>query len=105
MSIIDMFHQLAEDLTAVGIKDHVDIKVSSTLMNRLNNEIGLDRHFVAMHIGDIVTIRDVGQSIVTTTPISNLPNIQQLDPPCNHEYVDVGFMHSKLVCKHCNVEK
>lgn len=26
-------------------------------------------------------------------------------PSCQHEYVDVGFMHPKVVCKHCNVEK
>lgn len=26
-------------------------------------------------------------------------------PKCNHEFIDVGFSHSKLVCKHCDTEK
>ena len=24
---------------------------------------------------------------------------------CSHVWVDVGFMHSKVVCKHCDIEK
>ena len=24
---------------------------------------------------------------------------------CTHDWVDVGFMHSKIVCKHCDIEK
>jgi len=27
------------------------------------------------------------------------------EPACQHEYVDVGFMHPKVVCKHCDTEK
>lgn len=26
-------------------------------------------------------------------------------PSCQHEYVDVGFMHPKLACKFCDKEK
>ena len=26
-------------------------------------------------------------------------------PACNHSFVNVGFMHLKLVCKHCDKEK
>lgn len=26
-------------------------------------------------------------------------------PSCQHEYVDVGFMHPKEVCRHCDKEK
>ena len=28
-----------------------------------------------------------------------------LPPSCQHEYVDVGFMHPKVVCKFCDSEK
>lgn len=26
-------------------------------------------------------------------------------PKCQHEFIDVGFSHSKFVCKHCDTEK
>jgi len=30
---------------------------------------------------------------------------EQLDKSCTHEFVDIGFTHSKMVCKHCNEEE
>lgn len=41
-------------------------------------------------------------------PPHTLPNgytFEVSKPGCAHEYVDVGFMNKKMVCKHCNREQ
>lgn len=54
------------------------------------------------------------EKMVDILMVPNVVSLEELDRrfspaeikhSCNHKWVDVGVMHSKIVCYHCDLEK
>lgn len=63
--------------------------------------IELSKEMDALVGSGFFTVPDSGRDVYLPNGIK----VDALDSGCTHQWVDVGFMQSKIVCKHCNKEQ
>jgi hypothetical protein len=64
-------------------------------------------HPVRLSPTDMKFVRDLRRRVTGArgSPSADVPGIERLDIKCSHEYVNVGFSHIIMACKHCGTSK